>query len=136
MGLSSMKNTFKQFIIYSIIGIIGTTGHYIVLIILVELFGSNPVIATTFGFVVGAMINYILNYNFTFRSKKSHSEAAVKFLIVATVGAGVNSLIMYLGTEFLILHYIIAQVIATVLVLLWSFIVNKYWTFLAKEIST
>lgn len=130
-----MKNTFKQFIVYSIIGIIGTTGQYIVLIILVEIFGSNPVIATTFGFVVGAVINYILNYNFTFRSNKSHREAALKFLIVATVGASINSLIMYLGTEFLTLHYIIVQVIATILVLLWSFVINKYWTFSVKEKS-
>jgi len=130
-----MNNIYKQLFLYSVIGAVGTVGHYAVLITLVEIFDQAPLIATTFGFIVGALINYILNYYLTFRSKKSHVEALLKFLIVATVGAGINSLIMYLGTEYVALHYMLAQIIATLLVLLWSFAVNKYWTFSGKEMS-
>jgi putative flippase GtrA len=131
-----MKNTFKQFVIFSVVGAIGTLGHYSVLIILVELFDLNPVLATTFGFITGALINYILNYHITFKSKKAHKEALTKFLLVAVIGAAINSLIMYLGTEIIGLHYMISQILATGLVLILNFIVNKYWTFSIKELST
>jgi len=124
-----MKNHFRQLFTYSLVGAVGTAAHYAVLLILVELVEVNPVIATTYGFIVGAITNYILNYYLTFKSKKAHVEALTKFLLVATVGAAINSLIMYIGTETLAFHYLLAQVTATALVLLWSYLVNKHWTF-------
>ena len=130
-----MSSTFKQLFLYSLIGAIGTIGHYVILIVLVEIFVIAPVTATTFGFIVGALINYFLNYYLTFRSQKSHSEALFKFTVVAVVGAGINSLIMYLGTEFGAMHYIVAQVIATGIVLLLTFTINKLWTFSNTDMS-
>jgi putative flippase GtrA len=135
-AISGMKNTFKQFVIFSIIGAIGTAGHYAVLIVLVEVFDLYPVLATTFGFITGALINYILNYHLTFKSTKAHRETLSKFMIVAVIGALINSLIMYLGTEIAGLYYLLSQILATGLVLVLNFVINKYWTFSIKEIST
>lgn len=122
------KNT-KQFILFATIGAVGTAGHFLTLILLVELASVSAVWATTAGFIVGALINYILNYHFTFRSDKAHREAMSKFFIVATVGAGINMLIMYFGVDILILFYLLVQVIASSVVLLWTFTANKLWTF-------
>jgi len=123
------SSTLRQFIFFSGIGAIGTAGHYLTLIALVELLGVTPAYATTAGFVVGALINYILNYRFTFRSSKRHSEALSKFLLVAAVGAVLNYAIMQGGLTYTSLHYLLIQVVATGVVLLWNFIVNKFWTF-------
>ena len=124
-----LKQTFRQFIYFSGIGVIGTAGHYAVLIALVELFEIDPVYATTAGFVTGAIINYILNYHFTFRSSKRHGEALSKFMTVAIVGAILNTGIMHAGLEITPWPYLVIQVIATVIVLLWNFLLNKFWTF-------
>jgi putative flippase GtrA len=123
------KPVLKQFLLFAGLGLFGTAGHYTTLISLVELGGVDPVYATTTGFVVGAIINYILNYRITFRSDKKHHEALTKFLLVAAVGAAINSLIMYLGTDWLALHYFLVQIVATGIVLLWNFLLNKLWTF-------
>jgi len=122
------KNT-KQFILFAIIGAVGTSGHFLTLILLVELTGLSAVWATTAGFIVGALINYILNYHLTFRSDKAHSETMLKFFVVATVGAGINMLIMYFGVDIFVLFYLLVQVIASSVVLLWTFTANKLWTF-------
>lgn len=111
------------------VGAIGTIGHYTTLIVLVQFWSVDPVFASSFGFVVGAVINYILNYHFTFQSNKQHTEALTKFLIVATIGAGINGGIMYFGVDHTRINYLIVQVFATVVVLLWNFVVNKLWTF-------
>ncbi len=122
-------NTTKQFFYFTGLGAIGTAGHYATLIVLVQFWRVDPVVATTFGFIVGAMINYILNYHITFNSDKRHIEALSKFLLVATIGAGINAFIMYAGVDWLDIHYLLAQIIATGIVLLWNFLVNKFWTF-------
>jgi putative flippase GtrA len=121
--------TSQQFIIYTGIGAIGTSGHYVTLILLVQVIHSNPVIATTTGFVIGALINYALNYRLTFNSNKRHREALTKFFSVASLGAVINTAIMTVGINLLALHYLVIQVIATCFVLTLNFTANKYWTF-------
>lgn len=123
------KATIAQFLMFAGIGAIGTIGHYTTLIVLVQFWRVDPVAASSFGFIVGAVINYILNYQFTFESDKRHSEAITKFFIVATIGAGINGFIMYIGVENTNINYMLVQIFATGIVLLWNFIVNKLWTF-------
>lgn len=89
----------------------------------------HAVPASVIGFTVGAFINYLLNYHFTFKSQKSHKEAMSKFFIVAVFGAVINTILMYIGVDILHLYYLLAQVLATGTVLLWNFVVNKFWTF-------
>lgn len=119
----------QQFISFASIGLIGTAGHYAMLVSLVQFVHLSPVIATTIGFVVGALINYVLNYHITFNSRKPHRETLTKFLLVAIAGAMLNTLIMMLGVSLLDLHYLIIQLFATGVVLLFNFLANRCWTF-------
>ena len=121
--------TSQQFFIYAGIGAIGTVGHYTTLILLVQVIYTDPVFATTIGFIVGALINYILNYRITFNSNKRHRETLTKFFSVAGLGAVINGLIMSAGINMFDVHYMVIQVIATCIVLALNFTANKYWTF-------
>ncbi len=111
---------------------VSAIGHYGLLIALVQGAGSDPVLASAAGATLGAVINYALNYRLTFRSGKRHREAVVKFLVVAVVGLALNTLLMWIGVDVLGLHYLLAQVLTTGLVLIWSFAGNRCWTFYEK----
>ncbi len=111
------------------IGAVGTGGHFITLILLVEFVSLAAVWATTVGFVVGAVINYFLNYYLTFKSDKAHRDAMLKFFTVALLGAGTNMLIVFVGVDVMMLHYLLVQLVASFIVLMWNFSVNKLWTF-------
>ncbi len=124
-----MNQGLKQFLLFSVVGAVGTSGQYAMLILLVEVTKQNPVLASTLGFLVGALINYILNYRYTFKSDKPHRETLVKFLVVAAIGACINTGLMYVLIESIDLQYLIAQLLATAAVLAWNFLANKYWTF-------
>lgn len=124
--------TSQQFFIFAGIGAIGTVGHYASLILLVQVVQTAPVFATTIGFVVGALINYVLNYRITFNSNKRHRETLTKFFSVASLGAVINGLIMMAGINMFDIHYLIIQATATCFVLILNFIANKYWTFAEK----
>ena len=131
--MRKQRGTIGQFLMFAGVGAIGTVGHYTVLIVLVQFWAMDPVFATSFGFVTGAIINYVLNYHFTFRSDKRHAEALTKFLIVAVIGAGINGYIMYIGVENTRINYLLIQIFATAVVLVWNFLVNKLWTFAHHE---
>lgn len=96
---------------------------------LVQLFAVRAVLASMAGFVLGALVNYYLNHRITFRSDKRHGEAATKFLTVALVGFVLNSALMALETEIFHIHYLVAQVVTTLVVLIWTFSGNRLWTF-------
>jgi putative flippase GtrA len=123
------RHTLKQFLLFTAIGGVGTGGQYVTLIALVESGVLSALPASIVGFIVGAVINYFLNYRFTFKSNKSHKEAMTKFFLVALVGALINTALMYVGINILHVYYLLAQIVATGIVLLWNFGANKLWTF-------
>lgn len=122
-----------QFLLFAGVGAIGTAAHYGVLIALVRLARTDAVLASTAGFVVGAGVNYALNYLFTFNSSKRHTEALPKFFTVALLGMGINAAIMAGLVHQAGVHYLLAQIVATGLVLVWNFAGSKLWVFREKQ---
>ena len=127
--VQSLLEIPRQFARYTGVGVISAIGHYGLLIALVQGLGVEPVRASVAGAVLGAWINYALHYRFTFRSNKRHRESLTKFAMVAAVGLAINTFLMWLGVDVIGIHYLLSQVLATVLVLLWNFCANRYWTF-------
>jgi putative flippase GtrA len=123
------RHVFPQFIEFALVGCVAAVGHYGVLILLSERAGVSPVPASGAGFTVGAAISYLLNYQLVFRSDKDHMPTSAKFLTVALLGLVLNSVIMALLTEGVDLHYLPAQITATILVMVWSYFGNRGWTF-------
>lgn len=103
--------------------------HFGVLIALVEGGGIAPVIATLWGFLAAVAVSYILNRRYTFKSDRSHRSAVPRFLAVSTGGFLLNGFVMWLLNESWGVQYLLAQVVATVIVLAWNFSANRWWTF-------
>ena len=108
------------------VGIISTGCHYVALVLLVETFGLVPLVATMIGYVVGATMNYMLNFKFTFKSEAQHLVTFPKFIMMVVIGFILNAAIMYV-LDFWI--YIFSQLVATGVVFAVNFILGKYWVF-------
>ena len=124
-----MKHLSLQFARYAVVGVCATAAQYIILVLLVEFLGMEAVIASTLGAIAGSIVSYFMNHRFTFKSEKRHREALWQFYSIAIIGTALNALLMYSGTHGLQMHYMIAQVMTTGLVLIWNFTGNRYWTF-------
>lgn len=114
---------------FAAIGGIATLVHYAILVLLVETQGVSALPASSAGFICSALLNYSLNYHVTFRSTRRHATTAPKFLLIASIGLAFNSAIVSAGTVGLGWNYLLVQVVATVVVLLWNFAANSAWTF-------
>lgn len=127
--MKSQGSLWLQFGRFLSAGVIATAAHYAVLIGLVQIINSDPVIASVFGFGTGALVNYFVNYHYTFSSTQPHAATLPRFLIVALIGMILNTTAMAIQVKMLGLHYLLAQVIATLFVVMWNFTGNRLWTF-------
>ena len=118
-----------QFVRYAGAGVIGTAAHNAVLVALVQGAGAGVVVASTAGAIAGAAINYILNHRFTFASRESHRRALPRFAVVAAAGITLNALVLAGMLALVGPHYLVAQVAATLAVLVAGYIANRAWTF-------
>ncbi|MBN2885132.1 MAG: GtrA family protein [Chromatiaceae bacterium] len=118
----------EQLLRFGLVGALATALHYVLLIALVQLAGWSALAASSLGFSLSALLNYALNRRFTFRSRRAHGEALPRFALVAASGLALNALLLAALIE-VGAHYLIAQVLATALVLLWNFSLNHRWSF-------
>jgi len=126
----------RQFIQYAMVGVMGTIVHYCVLLMLHELFFVATLIATTVGAIAGAGVNYALNYIYTFKSKQPHQLTMIRFFIVALLGLLLNYVTMAKLQEYAAWHYLFSQILATLMVLIMGYFLNKYWTFGQQKPAT
>lgn len=121
--------TPPQFLRYAIVGATGTAVHYLILIVLVHAASMNAVVATTLGAIAGALVNYWMNHRFTFGSDRPHARALPRFVLVAIGGIVLNAAVVAAMLAFVAPHYLVAQIVATAVVLLAGFLANRAWTF-------
>jgi putative flippase GtrA len=125
----SLHRLIRQFTAFFGVGLAAAVAHYGLLIALVERGGIDPVPATLAGYVAGGLLSYVLNRKHTYGSDRPHREATWRFALVAFVGFLVTWFLMHALTVWLGGPYLPAQVITTGVVMLWSFMAHKTWTF-------
>lgn len=111
------------------VGVIAAIGQYGSLIAAVELGHLGPTGGALVGFVVGTAVSYVANRRLTFKSSRSHAAAVPRFLAVAASYLVFTAVMMTWLAGHLGVHYLIAQLITTVLMMVWTFVANRFWTF-------
>lgn len=119
-----------KFLKFGITGFIGMVVDFGVTYLLKEKAKWNKYLANTTGFILAVVNNYILNRVWTFKSTNPQWLAEFeKFLFLSIIGLCINNLIIYLLTEKRKTNFYIAKAIAVVIVVLWNFFSNYFFTF-------
>lgn len=117
------------FLRFAAAGAVGTGVHYLALIFLVSWLGSSPALGAIIGASCGAVMNYYLNRKFNFAGSGEHRHAVPRFILMVAVGVFLNGLIVKILTGGGV-HFLVAQMAATVFILGVNFIVCKKWIFI------
>jgi putative flippase GtrA len=124
-----------QFLRFAAVGLCGTGTQYFVLWLGTEYFAASAVHASALGYLFGSVVNYWLNYLFTFKSDKSHLDAAAKYYTVVGVGWCINTGLMKLFVDLLGWQKWPAQVLTTGIGLIWNFGGSRWWAFRHKPVA-
>lgn len=125
---------FRQFIKFSVVGASGALIDFGVLYSLVQFLWVHYIAAATISFLLAVANNFFWNKYWTFRDRDRRlGRQFFQFLIVSTIGLGLNNTVLCALVEGVGLWYMWAKVFATGLVWAWNFTANKYWTFRAAK---
>ena len=113
-------------------GIVGFSGvfidftitYYLKEIIELPLFLSN-----SFGFIIAATSNYIINRIWTYKSNDNNILIeSLRFLLIALIGLIINFCIIYLLLDLKLTFYL-SKAISIIIVFVWNFSANHFFNF-------
>jgi putative flippase GtrA len=124
----------RQFIIFSVVGLINTGIHYCVFLFLYKLINVNYLIASVVGYSCGLLNSFILNKKWTFKTINVRKDIElIKFVIVNVVALAVNIIGLRFFVEVMGIKPEISQIGAIGFSLVTNFVGNKYWTFRSQH---
>lgn len=80
----------------------------------------------------GLLTNYFLSSRWVFVRASDASSRFARFLAVSVLAFGLNAAFMWIGLRAG-LHYLLAQVLSTFLLMLINYTLHANWTFLNRE---
>ena len=130
-----MKKLLNQILKFGVVGGLAFIIDYGILIFLTEVFHINYLISSTISFIVSVIFNYIMSIFWVFDVDENKNRTTVfsVFIILSVIGLLLNDLFMWVFVDGMSIHYLIAKIIATLLVMIYNFITRKL--FLEKRES-
>jgi putative flippase GtrA len=113
---------------YAAVGVVATAAHYLLLWTAVERGHWPPPLAAGAGAALGAQIAFVGNRWFTFVHRGPWLPAWWRFQATALLGGATSMGVVALG-GVVGLHYLLAQVVATLLAMALTYAVNRHWAF-------
>lgn len=122
-----MKDLFR----FLFIGVINTVFFYLTYALFVFI-GFHYSVAVTFAAIIAMFFSFRTFGKFVFRN--NDNKLLGKFILVTIVNYLLNIIIIFLFKEFGYNNYT-AGLIATIIVAFNSFVLNKYYVFVMKDIK-
>ena len=125
------ESVFVQILRYGATGLVAFLVDFGILVFLAEKAGIHYMFSACWGFLGGLTANYLLSIRWVF-SNRTMDNSRTEFLVFALVGLGgllLTEVILWTGTEAVLLDYRVSKIIAVALVLCWNFGLRKYLLF-------
>jgi putative flippase GtrA len=142
----SNRKEVKRFVKFAMVGALGSVTDFLILNVLIQMFGASLFVANTFSFTAAVMQNFALNRRWTFPESREREAGGqlLRFAVVSLLGLAINQVV------FLTVHhaleptweqwianpdlafavsYNFAKLFAIGVVLFWNFAVNRLWTY-------
>jgi putative flippase GtrA len=122
---------FIQAVKFSFVGVLNTAVDWGVYFILTRWLGmaNLPIAAKSISYSAGIINSFFWNRTWTFRSKAQIWTTLLPFVIVNLVGLAINTGIYELCLNVLGLQELIALGTATIVTLVWNFVLSKFVIF-------
>ncbi len=119
-----------KFIKFSLVGFSGVFVDFGTTFLCKELLKIQKYIANSVGFTLAATSNFFLNRVWTFQSTNPNvMQEFSRFFSIALIGLLINLLIIWAMNGKFKVNFYLSKLVATILVTLWNFLINAYFTF-------
>lgn len=119
----------KQFFRFLTVGVFNTIFGYCVIFACMYLAKISPESSNIIGYAIGLIASYILNRRYTFNSKQNRHSEIIRFLAVFIVAYASNFAVLVILIHRVGIHEGVSQILAGLIYVFASFIMNKYYVF-------
>jgi len=125
----------KQFFRYNVVALLATTFDFSLFIIFTDIFQIWYVPSTFISAVVGGIVAFFLERNWTFVSKNGKiSQQAIKYLIVWAMSIVLNTIGLYLIVEYFNIDTVISKLIVSATINIgFNFLMHNLFVFKQKN---
>jgi putative flippase GtrA len=112
-----------QFLRYVAVGGVAFVVDFGLMVLLREQAGLHHLVAATISFLCGLVVNYLLALAWVFEHR-THEDRVREFIwygVIGVVGVGLNAAIIAFFADGLGLHYTLAKLIASAVILMFNF---------------
>ena len=131
--ISKIKAYFNDFYKAQLSAFIGGSVDYSAMILLKEYVGVHYTIAIVYSGLIGAVVNFLLNRNWSFKRGKYRDPILIqiiKFIPVVANSVFMKALGTFLITNYLGIDYKISRIITDVGVsIIFNFTLQRFWVF-------
>lgn len=129
-GLKNYYFLFFQLLRFGIVGVSASIVHFSLVILLVETWQFNPLVANAIAFLFAFQVSYWGHRYWTFSETTAlHRDAFPRLFIVASTGFMTNEGLYYIFLTFFKLPYIISLLFVLAIMPLITFTLSKLWVF-------
>jgi putative flippase GtrA len=120
---------YRNFILYSVIGLTGVSINYVAFFILVHFFNIHYQVANFISVSMGITNNFILNSRYNFKVKDILMKRFVSFYTIGLFGLLVSSSLLYLFHKIWGINVFVSKAMTLVFVVILQFFLNRKFTF-------
>lgn len=132
-----MKKQMIEIFRYGISGVTTTIINLYLLKVFID-FGMYYILANIISYIIGVIINYILNQKYVFSdSARGNTIEAkkqfIKFLIMRIISLIIDTLLFYVAVSIFNFPVYWSRLILTIVMILATFILNKWFIFVGEN---
>jgi len=129
--LLNLLHKYKTYIKFGISGTTATITDLFLLYIFHGILGIGLILSSSIAFVAAFLVSFYLQKFWTFRNpstEKIPRQLSI-YLFVGTTNLVLNALIVHTAVREFHIYYLLAQLVSTILLSIWSFLMNKFVIF-------
>ncbi len=120
------KERFYEIFRFCIVGGLSFLLDFSLLYVFTEYAGINYLYSSALSFTISLLFNYWLCVTFVFTfSGKQTTKQVILFMGSSIAGLALNQLCMWIFVEQMGIYYMIAKVLATIIVTFWNYVVKR-----------
>ncbi len=121
---------WSEMVRFGLMGL-SSTGIYLVILAAIKCWYQEPLwLISAVAYLVSMAANYVMQRKVTFRSKRRHEEAVVRFVVVQLIGLGMNAGILDVLVTRKQLPFWLGQSLAVLVTSVWSYGAQKFLVFM------
>lgn len=128
-----LTSRFSRLVRFGFAGILATILYFVLVSAIVTGFGTYPVEASVYAYLLSLVFSYLMQSRFTFRVRDDTFGQGLRFIVTSVAGLVISFWAMSFSVNILGLPYMAGAAAVCFLIPLTNYFVFQHWVFVRRQ---